>query len=107
MEEQFIESSTAWFMLCIASGVCICFFFNIILNLKNREINDLKKQISIEVAKKEAYKLKDFEMIELQNENESLKKELVSKEKEIKDLKLKEESHKEAFEKLLNFCLEK
>ena len=103
MKEQFIESATAWFLLGLALGICIAFFFNIILSLKNSEINDLKKQISIETAKAEAHKFKNFEMRELENENESLKKELVQKEKDLQDLKLKEKSHKEAFEKLSKF----
>ena len=56
MKEQFVESEAAWFLLGLALGICIAFFFNIILSLKNREINDLKKQI------------RGFEMINFENE---------------------------------------
>ena len=58
MKEQFVESVAAWFLLGSALGICIAFFFYIILILKNREINDLKKQIQS----------KDLEMINFENE---------------------------------------
>ena len=103
MKEQFVESAAAWFLLGLALGICIAVFVNMVFSFKNIEINDLKKQISIETAKAEAYKFKDFEMRNLEGENENLKKELVQKEKDLQDLKLKEKSHKEAFERLSKF----
>ena len=66
MKEQFVESVAAWFLLGSALGICIAFFFYIILILKNREINDLKKQIQS----------KDLEMISLENEIERFNKNL-------------------------------
>lgn len=66
MKEQFVESAAAWFLLSLALGICIAFFFNIILSLKNNEINDLKKQIQS----------KDLEMISLENEIERFNKNL-------------------------------
>jgi len=103
MKEQFVENMIAYFLLGMILGMYIALSFNIVLSFKNGEINDLKKQISIETAKAEAYKFKDFEMRNLESENENLKKELIQKEKELQDLKLKEKSHKEAFEKLSKF----